>query len=263
MLDLRGKTVWITGASSGIGRALAQRFAERGARLLLSARRQERLVEVARACGPAQAEPFPLDLEDVEALAEKARQAEARVGPIDIMVHNAGVGQRGSVLATHLEVEERLMRINYLAPVALTKALLPGMLARGGGRFVVMSSVLGLLSVKNRAGYCASKHALHGYFNALRAEHAQDGISVLLVCPGHVNTEFSLQALEADGRAHGVVDPGQASGITPERCAERTLRALDAGRHEVYVGKWESLGVYLNRYAPALLRPVLARAKAR
>src|SRR5690606_20707927 len=142
MLDVRGKTVWITGASSGIGAALAQRFAERGARLLLSARRKERLVQVAQACGRAQVEPFPLDLGDLSSLPEKAEEAQARMGPIDIMVHNAGVGQRGSVLDTRFEVEQRLMEVNYLAPVALTKALLPNMLSRGGGHFVVMSSVL-------------------------------------------------------------------------------------------------------------------------
>src|SRR5690606_36745924 len=157
----------------------------------------------AQACGRAQVEPFPLDLGDLSSLPEKAEEAQARMGPIDIMVHSAGVGQRGSVLDTRFEVEQRLMEVNYHAPVALTQALLPNMLSRGGGHFVVMSSVLGLMSVKNRAGYCASKHALHGFFNGLRAEHQKDGISVLLVCPGHVNTEFSLQALESDGRAHG------------------------------------------------------------
>ncbi|MFT3925180.1 MAG: SDR family oxidoreductase [Myxococcales bacterium] len=265
MLDYAGKTVWITGASSGIGEALARAFAKRGAKLLLSARRVDRLEQVARACAPdaGEVQVLPLDMADFAGLPDKAREAARLIGPIDVMVHNAGVGQRGSVLETTFEVERRMLETNYLGPVALTKALLPEMVARGQGTFVVMSSVLGLMSVKHRAGYSASKHALHGYFNGLRAELTEKGIHVLLVCPGHVNTEFSLHAMEADGRAHGVVDAGQENGLTPADCAARTLAALDRDKHEIYVAKWESLGVYLNRYAPGLLRSALARAKAR
>jgi short-subunit dehydrogenase len=263
MLDYRGKTVWITGASSGIGAALAQAFARRGARLLLSARRSERLAQVAASCTGADVQLLPFDVAALDSLPSKVDAALSLTGGIDVMVHNAGIGQRSSVRETAFEVERKLLDTNYLGPVALTKALLPSMLARGGGRLVVVSSVLGVMSVKQRAAYCASKHALHGYFNALRAELSADGISVLLVCPGHVNTEFSLHALEADGRAHGVVDAGQKQGITAEHCAERTLRALDAGKQEIYVAKYETLGVYLNRLAPGLLRRGLARARTR
>jgi short-subunit dehydrogenase len=268
MLDYAGKNVWITGASSGIGEALAQAFAARGARLLLSARRVDRLELVAQRCAALSgasnlAEILPLDMADPESLAAKAQEAVRRLGPIDVMVHNAGVGQRGSVLETTFDVERKMLETNYLGPVALTKALLPGMVARRSGTFVVISSVLGLMSVKHRAGYSASKHALHGYFNGLRAELTEQGIKVLIVCPGHVNTEFSLHAFEADGRAHGVVDPGQEKGLTPTVCAARTLSALDRGKDEIYVAKWESVGVYLNRYAPGLLRAGLARAKPR
>lgn len=268
MLDYAGKTVWITGASSGIGEALAQAFARRGAKLLLSARRVDRLEQVAARCvalpgASGEAQVLPLDMADPGALADKAREAVRCMGQIDVMVHNAGVGQRGSVLETTLEVERKMLETNYLGPVALTKALLPDMVARKSGTFVVVSSVLGLMSVKHRAGYCASKHALHGYFNGLRAELTEHGIRVLLVCPGHVKTEFSLHAFEADGRAHGVVDEGQDKGLTADACAARTLSALDRGKDEIYVAKWESVGVYLNRYAPGLLRAGLARAKAR
>ncbi len=263
MQDYTGKTVWITGASSGIGEALAHAFAQRGARLILSARRAERLQRVAAACGAKDVHVVPMDLGETAALAEQAQAVEAQLGPVDVMVHNAGVGQRASVLETVLDVERQMMETNYLGPVALTKALLPSMVARGTGTFVVVSSVLGLMSVKHRAGYCASKHALHGYFNALRAELQDRGIRVLLVCPGHVNTEFSLHALEADGRAHGVVDDGQKSGLTPAYCAERTLRALDRDKAEIYVAKWESAAVYANRFVPGLLRSVTARLKAR
>jgi dehydrogenase/reductase SDR family protein 7B len=273
MRDYAGKTVWITGASSGIGEALAHDFAKRGAKLLLSARRADRLEQVAERCRSAPSgaraqsdqdtQILTLDMADPESLPGKVEQALQRFGPIDVMVHNAGVGQRGSVLETTFEVERQMLETNYLGPVALTKALLPSMVARKQGTFVVISSVLGLMSVKNRAGYCASKHALHGYFNGLRAELSGHGIKVLLVCPGHVKTEFSLHALEADGKAHGVVDAGQEQGLTPAACSARTLAALDRGKDEIYVAKWESVGVYLNRYAPGLLRGAMARAKPR
>ncbi len=268
MRDYAGKTVWITGASSGIGAALAHAFALRGAKLILSARRVDRLEEVARHCAglpnaAREVHVLPLDMADCDSLEAKANQVLAHHGAVDVMVHNAGVGQRGSVLETSFEVERRMLDTNYLGPVALTKALLPSMVKHKRGTFVVMSSVLGLISVKHRAGYAASKHALHGYFNGLRAELAEQGVQVLMVCPGHVNTEFSLHALRADGRAHGAVDAGQQKGLTPAVCAERTLAALDRGKHEIYVAKYETLGVYLNRYAPGLLRSALARAKPR
>jgi short-subunit dehydrogenase len=263
MLSLAGKTVWITGASSGLGEALAHRFAQRGARLLLSARRVERLEGVKSALLSHDVELLPLDLADHASLADKVNQALLRMGRIDVMVHNAGVGQRGLVSENSFAVDRHLIDVNFLGPVALTKALLPSMLAARTGHFVVISSVLGLMSMKRRAGYCASKHALHGYFNALRAEVDELGVRVLLVCPGHIDSEFSQQALEGDGRRHGVNDAGSRAGLSPDQCAEQTVRGLTRGDAEIYPAKWETAGVYLNRLAPSLMRKVVARMRAR
>lgn len=260
MSDLRGKTVWITGASSGIGEALAYAFAERGAKLVLSARREERLRAVAARCN-TQVEVFPCDLSALDTLLPLAQAVLARSGGIDVMVHNAGVGQRSTVLDTSFEVDRKLIETNYLGPVALTKAILPSMVARGSGQFVVMSSVLGLIGAKRRSGYAASKHALHGFFNAMRAEVAELGISVLLVCPGRVTTEFSIAAFEGDGRTHGKVDASSMSGVSAAECAHQTLRALDKGKAEIVVAKWEGAAVALNRLSPALLRTALRKAK--
>ena len=262
MQELRGKTVWITGASAGLGEALAHAFAARGARLLLSARRRERLEQVARAID-GETEVLPLDLAALDTLADKTQEAVARMGPIDVMVHNAGVGQRALVTESTFDVDRALMEVNFLGPLAVTKALLPSMLAQGGGSFVVVSSVLGLMSVKRRAVYCAAKHALHGYFNALRAELSDQNVRVLMVCPGHIASDFSRSALAGDGSAHGVDDAGNRGGLTPEACAAQTLRAFEQGKAEIYPAKWESLGVYLNRLSPALMRHAMARAKAR
>jgi dehydrogenase/reductase SDR family member 7B len=261
MVELAGKNVWITGASSGLGAALAQQCLDAGARVLLSARRVDRLQVIAQ--GRSHVEVLPLDLADTDALAGHAREALARMGNIDVMIHNAGIGQRGLVSESSIDVERRLMEVNFLGPVALTKAILPSMIARGQGDFVVISSVLGMMSVKRRAGYCASKHALHGYFNALRAEVHEHGLRVLLVCPGHIDSEFSQQALDATGRANGIDEASTRAGLSPEECARVTLRALQRGRAEIYPAKWESVGVYLNRYAPGLMRRAAASMKAR
>jgi short-subunit dehydrogenase len=185
------------------------------------------------------------------------------MGGIDVMVHNAGLGQRALVTESSFEVDRKLMEVNFLGPVALTKTLLPAMIEQQSGTFVVISSVLGLMSVKRRAAYCASKHALHGYFNALRAEVKGQGVRVLLVCPGHIDSEFSQMALEADGRPHGIDDAGKRAGLSPDACAERTVHALVRGEAEIFPAKWETLGVYLNRLSPALTRLAIAGLKAR
>ena len=263
MRDFAGKTVWITGASSGIGEALAYAFGARGARLVLSGRRTERLETVAKSAGARDTFVVPLDLGALDTLPGKVNEVLELAGGVDVMVHNAGVGQRSSVVETDFAVDRRMMEVNYLGPVALTKALLPSMLAQGRGQFVVLSSVLGVMSAKRRSGYAASKHALHGYFNALRAELSGEGIGVLLVCPGHVHTEFSQQALEGDGSRHGVTDKSSASGLSAGETAQRILRALERGKQEAYVAKWENLAVYLNRFAPALMRRAIARVDMR
>ena len=259
--DYTGKTVWITGASSGIGEALAYAFGERGARLVLSARRAERLMQVAKASGARETHVVPLDLSALDTLPAIAERVVSEIGSVDIMIHNAGVGQRSLVLDTDFEVDRRMMDTNYLGPVALTKALLPSMLRQQRGQIVVLSSVLGVLSAKRRSGYAASKHALHGYFNSLRAELSAQGISVLMVCPGHVHTEFSEQALEGDGSRHGVTDKSSEKGLSAGEVAHRTLCALERGKDEVLIAKWESLAVYLNRLAPSLVRRAIARLR--
>jgi short-subunit dehydrogenase len=263
MRDYTGKTVWITGASSGIGEALAYAFGQRGARLILSARRADRLTQVAKASGARETQIVPLDLAQLDTLPALAERVMREIGRLDIMVHNAGVGQRSLVLETDFEVDRRMMETNYLGPVALTKAVLPFMLQQRHGQFVVLSSVLGVMSTPRRSGYCASKHALHGYFNGLRAELARDGISVLMVCPGRVHTEFSQQAFEGDGSRHGVTDVSSQKGLSAGEVAYRTLRALERGEDEILVAKWESLAVYLNRFAPSLVRRAIARINMR
>lgn len=232
----RGKTVWVTGASGGLGEALARVFAEAGARLVLSARREAELARVAASLPGAGGHlTAPMDLADPGAVAAAARQVEARLGAVDVLVNNAGQTQRALVRDAGLDVYRRLFEVNFFGPLALTRAVLPGMCAAGGGRIVVISSVAACYSSPYRSGYNAAKKALHGLFDALRAETHRDGIAVTLVVLGAVRTRISINALRGDGGAYGRMDPAMAAGLAPEDAARRIVRAVRQGREEVVI----------------------------
>ncbi len=277
-MQWQGQVVWITGASSGIGEALAHALARRGARLILSARNRQRLAEVAAACaalqrpgpgvtgsgptgpgGEAGHLVLPLDLCDAAGLAAAAARALAVCGRVDVLVHNGAVSQRALVRDTLPEVERRILETNFWGPVALTRAVLPSMLARRQGRIVVISSFAGKLAIPRAAAYDASKHALHGYFGALRTETWDAGLRVTIVCPGAVRTAISLSALTADGSPHAAMDRAQAGGMSPARCAEAIVAAVESGRHEALIGPKRWL-VHLYRFFPELYTRLAVRS---
>lgn len=251
--------VWITGASSGLGEALAKRFAEQGSRLILSARRERELGRVADLCSGAESvSVLPMDLSRPQSLADIAQQALSVAGFVDIMVHNAAVSQRGFAADTAFDIDDLIMRTNYLGPVALTKALLPSMRNRRRGRFIVISSVLGKFGLPGRSAYCASKHALHGFFDTVRAELWKDNIQVTLVLPGWIRTNISINALTAAGTPQGTMDPGTAAGFSPEFCAERIIAAAEMGKPEVNIVQLrEHAALYVSRLAPTLFRRII------
>ncbi len=252
-----GKVVWITGASSGIGEALAHSFARARARLILSARSVEKLHEVAAAMPTGDVRVLPLDLSINDALPAKADEARSLFGRVDILVNNGGVSQRSFAMDTPLETTRYLMEVNFFGAVTLTHRLLPAMQEQGGGHVVVISSVMGKFGARRRSSYAASKHALHGYFDALRAEVWQGGIRVTLVCPGYVRTNISCNAFEAGGKPHGRMDPGQDKGMTPAACAAKILTAVARGRDEITIGGRETWGVVAKRFLPGLLNRML------
>lgn len=254
------KVVWITGASSGIGEALARAFAAEGARLVLSSRRPDELERVRAACANGQPHLcLPLDLEKSEGFPALVAELLPRVGSIDFLVNNGGLSQRGLALETGLEVERRLMEIDYFGQVALSKAVLPSMLARGSGRLIVVSSVMGYLGTPMRSTYSAAKHALHGYFDSLRAELHGTGVGVTIACPGYVRSRVSQNALTPSGAPQGRQDRPQGRGIAPDRCARAILRAAAKGRDEVHVGGREIVGIYLKRFLPGLFARLVRR----
>lgn len=254
--------VWITGASSGIGAALAREWAGRGARVILSARDEERLEAVRGECEePARHRVLPLDLERPDTFADAVATVLDACGRVDVMVHNGGISQRSRAEDTRLAVDRRVMEIDYFGTVGLTKALLPSMLDRGSGRFVVVSSLVGKIGTPLRSGYSAAKHALHGFFESLRAEVHDRGVRVTLVCPGFIRTEVSIHALTADGSEQGSMDRAQERGMSPEACARRIVRAVEAGRAEVLVGGKEVWAVRLARFFPGLYRRLIRRVR--
>lgn len=259
-MTFAGQVVWITGASSGIGEATAYAFARAGARLVLSSRRLDELERVRRGCvRPDDHLVLGLDLARPESFPAAVAAVLARYDGIDVLVNNGGVSQRGLAAETAPAIERGLMEVNYFGPVALTKAVLPAMRARGAGRVVVISSVMGHVGTPGRSTYAAAKHALHGYFDSLRAELWREGIVVTIVCPGYVQTAISTYALGPDGVPRAPDTASAPRGIPPERCAATIVRATARGRSEVYVGGWEVAGIYLQRFVPAMLRRIVRR----
>lgn len=258
----RDKVVWVTGASSGIGEAVARELGRHGARLVLSARRTEKLEALRQEIGEVERHAVvPLDLADGASIPAAVETALAHAGRIDVMIHNAGISQRALAVDTDLEVDRRLLEVNFFGTVALTKALLPAMLEAGGGRFVVVTSLVGKIGTPLRSGYAASKHALHGFFDSLRAELWEQGIRVTLICPGFIKTELPLVALTGDGTPQGKMDQAQLAGYPADRCAEKIVRAIERGRDEVMIGGKETYAVYLKRFLPGLFNRLIRRVR--
>lgn len=250
-MRFKDKVVWITGASSGIGEALALAWSREGASLVLTARRAAELERVRNACvDPEKHRVLPLDLKDMSAIAAAAKE----VPRVDILVHSAGVSQRSFAAETALSTDRAIMELNYFGTVALTKAVLPQMLARRSGQIVPISSVIGYVAIPTRSAYAASKHALHGFFEALRAETAKDGIVITMVVPGYVRTRVSQNALRGDGTSHDQLDLTHANAMLPAVAARKIIDAVARKKPEMRVGGKEIWAVSLRRFLPALTR---------
>jgi dehydrogenase/reductase SDR family protein 7B len=256
------KVVWITGASSGIGEFLAYALSAKGAKLILSGRRQEELERVKKACtNPGAVHILLLDLADTPSLEAKVGAAIACFGQVDIMVHNGGITQRSLVIETDMEVHRRIMEVDYFSYVVLTKALLPHFRERKAGHFVVTSSVMGKIGTPMRSAYAAAKHALHGFFDCLRAEVSPGGIKVTILTPGYIRTNISLYALTKNAYGMGAPSENIDNGLAPDRAAEQILRAIEKGAYEAYIGKFSSerFALWVNRFAPGLFTRIAVR----
>lgn len=257
------KVVWITGASSGIGKELAVQLDQLGAKLILSSRKEEELTAVQKQLSkPERHLVFPLDLMKNDAYPVLVEKIISHYGRLDYLFNSGGVSQRGNAFDTSIEVDRRIMEINYFGNIALTKAVLPIFRKQSSGHIIVTSSIAGKFGFFLRSAYSASKHALHGYYESLQLEEAPNGIHVTIVCPGKILTPISLNALNSDGKPHGVMDHNQETGMPVEECVAKMLKATSKCKKEVLIGNKEILAVYIKRYFPALFRRIIKKQSA-
>jgi short-subunit dehydrogenase len=257
------KIVWITGASSGIGEALAYAFARRGATLILSARNETELTRVKNNCtSPEKVHLFPLDIANHCSAFKTGNEILEKFGHVDILINNAGVSQRSMASKTQFLVDKSIINTNFLGTVAVTKSVLPAMVSRKVGHIVVISSVVGKIGTPLRSSYAASKHALHGFFDSLRAEVADKNIGVLLVCPGFVQTNISINALTAHGTKQDTMDNAIRNGLSPDYVADKIIEGMTSNREEIWIaGLKELLAINTKRFFPKLFSKMISKIK--
>jgi len=260
-MNFANKTIWITGASSGIGAALTIAFSNYDANLIISSRNDQKLNEVREKCKhPERVGIIPLDLADFSSLNDKVKEALEIFDGIDILINNGGISQRSFAVETALKVDQQIFDVNYFGTVALTKLLLPYFIKKESGQIVVMSSVIGKFGTPLRTSYAGSKHALQGFFDSLRAEVHDKNIAVTIICPGYVSTEVSNNALTADGTQYNINDKGNANGMSPDVFAKKALRVISKRKQEAVIGgKLEVLAVYIKRFFPRLLSKMIRK----
>ena len=262
MTKLSNKVIWITGASSGIGEELVYQLTGNNNKLIISARREKELERVKTACKSEDQKNIhilPLDLADLDSLDSKADEALNIHGHIDALFNNGGISQRSRIIDTSFDVDERLINVNFLSTVKLTKKVLPGMINNKSGHIVLTSSLVGKFGTPFRSSYAASKHALHGYYDALAAETSEDNIHVTLFCGGYIKTKISYNAITGDGKSHNQLDANQAEGKTANEAVKAMIKAVEANKQEVYFGGKEVMGVYIKRFLPSLLRRIVRK----
>lgn len=260
MSFFKDKIVWITGASSGIGEALALELAKQEARIILSARREDELKRVAALTKLPELDLLilPFDLNNTNNASALAASIINKFGRIDVLINNGGMSQRAEAEKTSIETDRALMEVNYFSYVNLTKAVLPYMKRQKSGHIVVISSIAGKFGFYLRSGYSAAKHALHGFFESFRLETEQFGIKTLIVCPGKVKTNISLNAVTETGQ-HGKMDESHINAMSAEESAKIILKAIINNEEEILVGGKELKAVTLKRFFPKLFGKIIRK----
>ncbi len=263
-MKYQDKVIWITGASSGIGKALAKAYYNDDAKLILSSRRQQALEETKNEINPdaEDIKILPLDLTQSATFDDLTKQAVSLFGKVDVLVNNGGISQRSLLLDTEPETLRTLMEVNFFGASLLTKAILPHFIERKNGHIIVVSSVTGKFGTRLRTGYSASKHALHGFFDSLRHELYEHHIDVTIICPGFIKTNISLNALKGDGTAYGIMGDNHKDAMAPDDMVRKIWGKLYKRKNEIVVSAFkERFAVALKRISPALLNKILKKSK--
>ncbi|MBI1306403.1 MAG: SDR family NAD(P)-dependent oxidoreductase [Bacteroidetes bacterium] len=259
------KVVWITGAGSGIGKALCVEYARSGWTVILSGRNTAALQETEKICKThgAETKVIKLDLTSEDSVLAAIEEAKKHFSKIDLLINNGGVSQRALVTETPMEVDRMIFETNYFGTVLLTKNVLSWMLKTGGGRLAVVSSISGLFGFPLRASYSASKHAVVGYFETIELENFRQNIRTSVVFPGRIKTDISINALLPSGEKQNTMDPGQEKGMSADRCAQKIRKGLSRGKRRIYVGGSELLMIFFHRYLPPLFRRIAVKIDPR
>jgi len=259
MKSLQNKIIWITGASSGIGEALAIECAKEGAKLVLTSRRSDELQRVASLTGLDQDSILilPADLTNLDSLPELVSRVTERFGRIDLLFNNAGISSRALALESPVEIDKKVMDIDYFSVIALTKAVVPGMIERREGHIVVTSSVMGKIGTPLRSAYSAAKHALHGFFESLRIEVEDYGVNVTMLCPGYIHTQVSVNAVTSTGDKFNKMSHNQLHGKDPRKFARVVIKGIKKNKLEIHFGGKEIFGPVLYKFSQKLLNGYL------
>lgn len=263
-MTFKNKVVWITGASSGIGKGLVLALSKLDCQIIISSRKESDLNLIKQLCPkPENIAILPFDLANYDNMKPIVAKAISLFGSVDLLINNGGISQRSLIIDTDISVDKKLMEIDYLGTIALSKALLPHFIKNQSGHYAVVTSLMGKFSSPYRSGYCGAKHALHGFFDAMRMEHEKDNVKVTLICPGFVNTNIAKNALIGDGSIQNSQDKATENGLSITEFSTRMLKAIKQEKFEAYIGKKEILGVYLKRFFPRLLHRFVIKSQVR
>ena len=255
MSYFKGKTVIVTGASSGIGEATAKEFLSQGAKVILVARSESKMQDSFKDFNQDSYSIYPFDLTNLDDIDSFVKILIEKEGPIDILFNNAGVSQFGYFEESDLSVLDKIMDLNFFSVVQFTKSILPHMVAKKSGQIVTNTSVAGLVGSRNRSFYSSAKFALHGFFDSIRSEVIHHNVHVTLIAPGRVATDIGKNALTESGQPYGRDDRGHQKGLKKVVAAKKILHAIKSKRREAVIAKWNDiawLAVYIRKFSPSL-----------
>ncbi len=261
-MEFKNKTALITGGGTGIGEAMAYQYAMKGTNVILTGRRLEVLEKVQKKCIELGVNAWckTVDVEKPESIDELVAWVRSEGHQIDFLLLNAGISQRALTLETDISVDRRLMEVNYFGGIYLVKSLKEMFIERGV-HIAVVSSVSGVFGFPVRSAYCASKHAIHGFYETIALEYPQ--IKTTIIIPGRIHTDVSKNALDGNGKATGIMDPGQANGYDVNKCARKAIRAIARGKHQKVIGGFDTIMVPFYKYIPCLFRLIARNVSAR
>lgn len=262
-MQFNGKTIWITGATSGIGKAVAIELSKEKAHLILSGRNEKALEEIGSTCkkNGSKVTTIPFDLGDEKSIVSAWDMVRLAGLKIDALYNFGGISQRSLASETPLFVDRKLFEVNYFGTIALSKLVLKQMIENGGGHLAATSSPVGKFGFPYRSSYSASKHALHGFFESVLAENKSNNIRVSMMIPGFINTNISVNAVNSEGEAHGKLDSNQAEGMSAETCARILCKGLRKEKKEIFAGNKEIIMIYIRRFLPRLYYYMASRVK--